>query len=179
MRGSPDALSAPHIETGQDMDIDLPPLTDLKEVVDASDQKLASFKVNAEKTASDLSQARRQLGERDEIISNLRKEQTLASQRITALEGALQHSLEMRELPSEIAESLQTVSDAIHAGDDPASAFLAAVDYDRNAVDDALLSVVVLKKANADLARTVAPLTTTLKAGGVKAWLVRWALAGQ
>ena len=149
---------------------------DLTDDANAAEQRLASLKNKAERCAAELSQARNQLSERGKTVENLRKEQTLASGRIAAVEDTLRQSVELRDLPSEIAEAIRAVAHAVRGGGDPKSAFLAAANYDRAAVDDALSSIGRLKKINADFECGVAPLNATLEAGGVKAWIVRRAL---
>ena len=79
----------------------------------------------------------------------------------------------VRDLPTDFVYDVRTTIQAVRGGDDPRRAFLAAAKYDRDAVDDALLSVERLTKANEDLECQFAPLNAVLKSGGFKAWIVR------
>ena len=151
-------------------------VSDLMNEASENEQRLASLKAKSEKCATDLSQTRKQLSEKDETVASLRKEQKLASERITASEDTLRHAVEIRALPSETTDDIRALIDNIRTGDDPKSAFLAAASYDRRVVDDALSSIEPLKAVNADLERRAAPINATLDAGGVKAWIVRQAL---
>lgn len=137
-----------------------------------SEQSLSSLTAKAEKCATDLFQAHTQLNERDEIVLNLRKDQTITSERIAAVENTLKQSVKIRDLPPATVKNIQAVANAVRSGDDPRSAFLAAANYDRNAVDEALSSIDRLKKINADLEMKVTPLNHMMKTGGFKAWIV-------
>jgi hypothetical protein len=98
------------------------------------------------------------------------------SERLAAVKDNLRQSVNIHNLPHEIADNIQSVVQAIHGGSDPRSAFLSAAKYDRAAVDDALSSVDALKTVNADLKSQVAPLNAALEKGGLKALVVRQAL---
>lgn len=138
-----------------------------------SKQRLAAVKAKAEKCAADLSLARKHLSERDGTIEDLRRGEKMASERIAAVEDTLQQSVEIGGLPTEFADDIRSVLHAVRDGDDPRSAFLAAANYDRSTVDDALSSIDRFKTDIADLERRVAPLSATLEAGGVRGWVVR------
>ena len=141
-----------------------------------NEQRLAAFTAKAEGYAIDLLEVRKQLGERDKALENLRRDQKLISERIATMEDRLRQSVNTKNLPPDIADNLRSISQAIRGGGDPRSAFLTAAKYDRAAVDDALSSVDGLKTVNANLERQVAPLNAALKIGGLKAWVVRQAL---
>lgn len=146
---------------------------DLSSDLDVSERRQATLKNTADKCDADLSQVRKQLGERDDTIANLRKEQKETAARVSALAETLIQSVEVRDLPKDFVDNVQTTIQAVRDGEDPRTALLAAAKYDRNAVDDALSSVERLMKANVDLECQVAPLNVVLKSGGFKAWIVR------
>jgi len=137
------------------------------------EQRLETLKATAGKCIADLSQVRKQLGERDDTIANLRKEQEETAARLSALAKTLIQSVEVRDLPKDFVDNVRTTIQAVRGGDDPRTAFLAAATYDRGEVDSALSSVERLTKANVDLERQVAPLNAVLKSGGFKAWVTR------
>jgi chromosome segregation ATPase len=128
---------------------------DLKE----RDQELTSFKAMADECATDLTRMRAQLAERDKTIETL--------------EHAHQQTIDIRGLPTEVVDDIQVLVHAIHNGNEAKSAFLAVANYDRAAVDDAMLSIADLKTHLADLERRVIPLDVSLAEGGIKAWLLR------
>ena len=136
-------------------------------------QRLASVKATADERSADLSQVRKKLSERDETIANLRSEEKVAEGRITTLDESLKQSVGIGGLPTNIVDEIRAMVQAFRNGVDPRSAFLAAANYDRDAVDDALNSIDCLKTDKAELESRVAPLNATLVEGGVRAWIVR------
>ncbi len=148
-------------------------VNDLSGDLDKREQRLSTLQASADKSAADLSQVRKQLGERDDMIANLRREQEEAAARVSALAETLIQSVEVRDLPTDFVENVRNTIQAVRGGDDPRRAFLAAARYDRDAVDDALSSVERLTEANVDLERQVGPLNVALESGGIKAWIVR------
>jgi septation ring formation regulator EzrA len=145
----------------------------LSDNIDEREQRLVTLKASAENCAADLSKVRKQLGERDDTIAILRKEQEEATARISVLAETLIQSVEVRGLPTDFVDSIRTTIRAVRDGEDPRTAFLIAAKYDRGEVDSALSSVERLTKANVDLERQVAPLNVVLKSGGFKAWVTR------
>ncbi|MCP5075614.1 MAG: hypothetical protein GY947_20280 [Rhodobacteraceae bacterium] len=145
----------------------------LSKDINDREHRLASLKAKADKLSAGLSQARSQLGERDATVSNLSEELETAKGRIAALQETLTQSVEIPGQPKDVVEKFRAMTHAVHSGDDPPSAFLAAAGYDRDVVDDALSSIGPLRTANADLERTVTPLRAALGSGGMKAWFVR------
>ena len=146
---------------------------DLSDDLDVNEQSLATLKATINKCATDLSQVRKKLGQRDDMIANLRREQKEDAVRVSTLTETLVQSVEVQDLPTDFVDNVRTTLQAVRSGDDPRTAFLAAATYSRDEVDDALLSVERLTKANVDLERQVAPLNSVLKSGGFKAWIVR------
>jgi chromosome segregation ATPase len=151
-------------------------VSDLTDEASENDKRLASLTAKAERCAIDLLEARKQLGERDKTEENLHREQKLLSERLATVKDDLRQSVNIHNMPHEIADNIQSVVQAIRGGSDPQSAFLSAAKYDRAAVDDALSSGDALKKVNADLKSQVAPLNAALETGGLKALVIRLAL---
>lgn len=145
----------------------------LSDNIDEKEQRLATLKAAADNCAADLSKVRKQLGERDGMISDMRREQEEAAARISALAKTLIQSVEVGHLPTDIVNDVRTTIQAVRRGDDPRTAFLAAAKYDRGEVDNALSSVEGLTKANVDLGRQVAPVNAALESGGFKALIIR------
>lgn len=146
---------------------------DLSDDIDEREQRLATLKATTDNCAADLSKVRKQLGERDDMIGDLRREKEEAAAHVSALAETLIQSVEVRDLPTDFVDNVRTTIQAVRGGEDPRTAFLAAATYDRNEVDGALLSVERLTMANVDLERQVAPLNAALASGGFKAWIVR------
>ncbi len=171
-----DARSALMIAAGCDPD-ELDSLRaqvhDLSDDLDEREQRQVTLKATADKCTADLSQVRKQLGERDDMIADLLREQEEAAARVSALAETLIQSMEVRDLPTDFVDNVRTMIQAVRGGDDPRTAFLAAATYDRDAVDEALSSIERLTKANVDLERQVAPLNAALESGGFKAWIAR------
>ena len=151
-------------------------VSDLTDEAGENYKRLTSLTAKAERCAIDLLEARKQLGEKDKSEQILQREQNVLSERLAAVKDDLQQSVNIHNLPHEIADNIQSVVQAIRGGGDPRSAFLSAAKYDRAAVDGALSSVNALKTVNVDLKSQVAPLNAVLKTGGLKALVVRQVL---
>lgn len=136
------------------------------------EQRLATLKAVSDKRGADLSQARKQLGEREQTVSSLRKELQTATERIAALDQSLAEYQETQRTQKDVAEKIRTVVSAVGIGGNPR----AGIDDYGCAVDEALSLIGSLKEANADLKRKVSPLSAVLESGGVKAWIVQRAL---
>ena len=151
-------------------------VSDLTDEAGENYKRLTSLTAKAERCAIDLLEARKQLGEKDKSEQILQREQNVLSERLAAVKDDLQQSVNIHNLPHEIADNIKSVVQAIRGGGDPRSAFLSAAKYDRAAVDGALSSVNALKTVNVDLKSQVAPLNAVLKTGGLKALVVRQVL---
>jgi chromosome segregation ATPase len=141
----------------------------LSEDLEEREQGLATLKATSEKRGADLTQARKQLGEREQTVSSLRKELQTATERIAVLDQSLARCQETQRTQTDMAEKIRTVVSVVGSGDDA----LAGPDDYGCAVDKALSLISSLKEANAELKRKVSPLSAVLKSGGVKAWVVR------
>lgn len=151
-------------------------LQTLSDDLEDHEQRLATLKATSDKRGADLSQARKQLGEREQTVSSLRKELHTATERIAALDQSLAEHQETQRKQKDVAEKIRTVVSTVGIGDDLRSTVLAGTDDYGCAVDGALSLIGSLKEANADLKRKVSPLSAVLGSGGVKAWIVRRAL---
>jgi chromosome segregation ATPase len=151
-------------------------VSDLTDEASENYKRLTSLTAKAERCAIDLLEARKQLDEKNKSEQILHREQNVLSERLAAVKDDLRQSVNIHNLPHEIADNIQSVVQAIRGGDDPRSAFLSAAKYDRAAVDGALSSVNALKTVNVDLKSQVAPLNAVLKTGGLKALVVRQVL---
>ena len=144
----------------------------LSDDLEEREQGLATLKAASDKRGADLTQARKQLGEREQTASSLRKEFQTATERIVALDKSLAQCQETQRTQKDMAEKILTVVRAVGIGDDPR----AGNDDYGCAVDEALSLISSLKEANADLKRQVSPLSAVIESGGVRAWVVRRAL---
>ena len=149
---------------------------DLSGDLEDREQWLATLKTTSDRRGADLSQARKQLGEREQAVSSLRKESQKATERMAALDQSLAQCQETQRMQKDVAEKIRAVVSAVGIGDDPRSTVLVPADDYGCAVDEALSLIGSLTEANADLKRKVTPLSAVLESGGVKAWIVRRAL---
>jgi len=120
------------------------------------------LKSKVQKLDGELSKSHKELRE-------LRK----AEEQIALLDETLSRSVDMEDLPSEVVAKFRAAADNILGGDEPKSAFLAAADYERLAVDEAISTVGSLRNTVKDLEANVAPLREVLGSGGMKAWIAR------
>jgi DNA repair exonuclease SbcCD ATPase subunit len=139
------------------------------------EQRLATLKVASDKRGADLSQVRKQLGEREQTVSSLRKELQTSTERITALDQSLAQYQKTQRRLKDVAEKIRTVVSAGGITDDQRPVLAGAKGY-VCAVDEALSLIGSLREDNADLNNRVTPLSAVLESGGVKAWIVRRAL---
>jgi hypothetical protein len=130
--------------------------------LDVSENEHAKLNLKVHQSADELSIAHTKLAE-------LKK----AKELIVQLDETLSRSVDMQDLPDIIVNKLRTAVDQIVVGNDPATAFLAAADYDRLAVDEAMSAIVPLRSSVKHLEVAAMPLREVLGSGGIKAWIAR------
>ena len=96
-------------------------VSDLTDEAGENYKRLTSLTAKAERCAIDLLEARKQLGEKDKSKQILQREQNVLSERLAAVKDDLQQSVNIRNLPHEIADNIQSVVQAIRGGGDPRS----------------------------------------------------------
>ena len=130
--------------------------------LDVSENEHAKLNLKVHQSADELSIANSKLGE-------LKK----AKEQIVQLEETLSRSVNMQDLPNKVVNRLRTAVDQIVVGDDPKTTLLAAADYDRHVVDEAMSAVERLRSNVKNLEVAATPLRDVLGSGGIKAWIAR------